>query len=239
MRLHPVPEAQRWVQVACPQEHLAAAVQHVVHSQLVPHALEIGTARPVGGLEPGLVLTTLLTGTEGGADARARTLAAELDRLLPGEGSAILHTAPDGWGSLTTPGRPVASTGGDGTGPEATGRADRATVLKTTARLTGIPELVAAIVDLGLEPTGSAGTGVLYALAAPGTDPDHLATAVDRLRAVSTRLGGSTVVLDAPAGVKERVHSWGPVPAIDLMRRVKDEFDPTRVLAPGRFVGGL
>jgi len=29
------------------------------------------------------------------------------------------------------------------------------------------------------------------------------------------------------------------VPGLDLMRRVKDQFDPRRRLSPGRFVGGL
>ena len=39
--------------------------------------------------------------------------------------------------------------------------------------------------------------------------------------------------------VKTAVDTWGPVPAIDLMRRVKEQFDPERRLAPGRFVGGI
>jgi glycolate oxidase FAD binding subunit len=47
------------------------------------------------------------------------------------------------------------------------------------------------------------------------------------------------VVLDAPADVKEQVDVWGPVRGLDLMRRVKDQFDPDRVLSPGRFVGGI
>ena len=54
-----------------------------------------------------------------------------------------------------------------------------------------------------------------------------------------TRLGGSAVVVDAPAAVKAAVDVWGPVPALDLMRRVKDQFDPDHRLAPGRFVGGI
>jgi glycolate oxidase FAD binding subunit len=46
-------------------------------------------------------------------------------------------------------------------------------------------------------------------------------------------------VIDAAAGVKAAVDSWGPVPALALMRRVKDQFDPDHRLSPGRFVGGI
>ena len=63
--------------------------------------------------------------------------------------------------------------------------------------------------------------------------------AVTALRATSVRLGGSTVVLDAPAATKTTLDTWGEVPALDLMRRVRNEFDPRRTLAPGRFVGDL
>jgi glycolate oxidase FAD binding subunit len=47
------------------------------------------------------------------------------------------------------------------------------------------------------------------------------------------------VVLDAPADVKAAVDVWGPVAGLDLMRAVKNRFDPQRRLAPGRFVGGI
>ena len=63
------------------------------------------------------------------------------------------------------------------------------------------------------------------------------AAAVGELRAAAA--GGSAVALQAPADVRERVDSWGPVGGLDLMRRVKDEFDPEHRFAPGRFVGGI
>jgi glycolate oxidase FAD binding subunit len=47
------------------------------------------------------------------------------------------------------------------------------------------------------------------------------------------------VLLEAPDGVRERVDPWGPVGGLDLMRAVKAQFDPGRLLAPGRFVGGI
>jgi glycolate oxidase FAD binding subunit len=47
------------------------------------------------------------------------------------------------------------------------------------------------------------------------------------------------VVLTAPPAVRARVDVWGHVDGLDLMRRVKEQFDPAGILAPGRFVGGI
>jgi glycolate oxidase FAD binding subunit len=65
------------------------------------------------------------------------------------------------------------------------------------------------------------------------------AAAVDRLRAACTAAGGALVVLDGPPATTAALDPWGPVPALALMRRVKEQFDPDRRLAPGRFVGGI
>jgi len=41
----------------------------------------------------------------------------------------------------------------------------------------------------------------------------------------------------APDDVKNKVGAWGtPPPTLDVMRRLKDAFDPNHVLNPGRFV---
>ena len=50
---------------------------------------------------------------------------------------------------------------------------------------------------------------------------------------------GSAVVLHAPDDVRELVDLWGPVPGLDLMRAVKDQFDPGHLMSPGRFAGGI
>ncbi len=86
---------------------------------------------------------------------------------------------------------------------------------------------------------GSAGAGVVYGAIAPEHEVDDVTAAVDRLRAVCARHGGSLVVLDAADKVKQAVDTWGPVTGLDLMWRVKDQFDPDHRLAPGRFVGGI
>jgi glycolate oxidase FAD binding subunit len=62
---------------------------------------------------------------------------------------------------------------------------------------------------------------------------------VERLRAVAGERRGSLVVTDAPPALAQQLDVWGPVPALDVMRRVKEQFDPRATLNPGRFVGGL
>jgi len=66
-----------------------------------------------------------------------------------------------------------------------------------------------------------------------------VAAFVKALRDAAPAWRGSVVVLAAPLPVRSEVDSWGPVPGLDLMRRVKDQFDPDALLAPGRFVGGI
>lgn len=49
--------------------------------------------------------------------------------------------------------------------------------------------------------------------------------------------GGSLFLIAAPDEVKRTVDAWGTSPAtLDVMRRLKDAFDPGHVLNPGRFV---
>ena len=93
--------------------------------------------------------------------------------------------------------------------------------------------------ETGLRLRGSAGAGVVYGALPPSTPVDTVSDALRRVRQTCIRAGGSAVVVDAPADVKAAVDVWGPVPALDLMLRVKDQFDPDHRLAPGRFVGGI
>lgn len=49
--------------------------------------------------------------------------------------------------------------------------------------------------------------------------------------------GGSLVLLAAPDEVKHEAGAWGTPPAtLDVMKELKDAFDPRHVLNPGRFV---
>jgi glycolate oxidase FAD binding subunit len=63
----------------------------------------------------------------------------------------------------------------------------------------------------------------------------------DSNRAADTGLPSraSAVVLHAPPGVRDIVDMCGPVPALGLMRAVKERFDPEHRMAPGRLAGGI
>ncbi|AEV83973.1 glycolate oxidase FAD binding subunit [Actinoplanes sp. SE50/110] len=184
----------------------------VLAGQFAASACEVNAAP---GAEPELAV--LLEGTAAGVRERAAAVAA----LLGGKVSA---EAPEWWDVPPWP------PGGVG--------------LKLTGALSQVPALVATAVGAGATVRGSAGAGVLYAglPADPATAPDgavEAGRAVELLRAAAVRAGGHTVVLTAPAGVRETLDMWGPVPGLALMRRVKDQFDPGHRFAPGRFVGGI
>lgn len=135
--------------------------------------------------------------------------------------------------------RPYA--GGSGQAPMWWGRypwEPAGTGIKLTCALSRVDRLVAEA-EAPLTIRGSAGTGVLYA-GLPGTvAPQEAARVVRRLREAAHEAGGHAVVLTAPPAVRELTDMWGPVPGLDIMRRIKALFDPDGRFAPGSFVGGI
>jgi glycolate oxidase FAD binding subunit len=122
----------------------------------------------------------------------------------------------------------------------------KATVVPTKlAQAVRVGEEVAAQQGLGLGVVSEAGSGIVrYYLtggsASPERFPQGVAEAVSRLRAFAGEAEGNLVVLEAPLEVKKRVDVWGLAEkALPLMQRPKAEFDPQRILNPGRFVGGI
>ena len=144
------------------------------------------------------------------------------ERLL---GGAAIESPDDPAGGATYPWDTAAT--GD----------DRATCLKLTFVLSGLADVLATARETGLHVRGSAGAGVAYAALDAGASVESAQDAVRRIRETCTRAGGSAVVVDAPAAVKAAVDVWGPVPALDLMRRVKDQFDPDHRLVAGPIRG--
>ncbi len=241
-RLHPVPEARRWVGVTTDSdERLVGSVRDVVHSQVVPAAVELD--RPGDGRS---CLVVLLEGTGPGVDARAERVLMTL-----GEGAVSEPDPPPWWGSEPRVGDHAGGVARDhGAGRLAGPAADEGDALvKVTHEIAGLGPLLrsvdaaAEVAGLRVALRGSPAVGTaLVAVAGPlgGTaGRGGLDGFLEAVRARSAGFGGTAVLLDAPAAVADGCDVWGPVAGLELMRAVKRQFDPERRLAPGRFVGGI
>ncbi|GAB2937623.1 FAD-binding oxidoreductase [Rhodococcus aerolatus] len=206
-RLHPLPEATRWVlaELAGTAE-AAAAVAAVRSSQVTPTAIEVSRAAGSSAVVVGVALE----GVAGGVGPRADTVAELLGGATGGRAS-VHEQAPEGWGAL--PGEDV--------------------LVKVAVQPTGVPAVLDALAGTLADHTvgGSAGVGVLHVGCAAADAPTVLAAA----RRAATEHHGSAVVLRSPAEV-DALDVWGPQqgPLVTLLGRLKDEFDLGHVLAPGR-----
>jgi glycolate oxidase FAD binding subunit len=208
-RLHPAPPARRFVTAGGLDPQ---GLDRAV--QAVVRSQLVPAAVEINRTPDGVgSVAILIEGVEEGLETRVR---GALD-LVPG--AAVEDRPLPWWGRLP-------------------GGASSA-VLKLTHELAGLGALLTAIEECPLPATvrGSAGVGLLHA--AFDGDTDQIVAVVKFLRDRSAHWGGDVVVLDAPADVKAAIDMWGPVRGLELMRRVKDQFDPDRRLAPGRFVGGI
>jgi glycolate oxidase FAD binding subunit len=108
--------------------------------------------------------------------------------------------------------------------------------LKVTHRLGALREALADIGELRRFPQVRAhvGSGVVWA----GVDAID-AGELESLREAVARYDGQVVVTRAPADLRRTLDVWGPARGIEVMRRVKDQFDPDHRMSPGTFVGGL
>lgn len=238
-RLHPVPEASRWVCLpVTSSSHAAGVVQDVIHSHLVPTAVELDWAGGSG------TVSVRLDGIPPGVEARSAAAVA-----LLGSGAQAYEQAPSWWG-VEPEGEVLLKVSHE--------TASLAVVLDAVAattsdvgvelRVRGSAAVGSLLVGLGSHtptsrdrPTGTnSRNGVETADSGSRACPPALVVdVVARLRTAAPSFGGAVVVLEAPPDVRSEVDVWGPVRALELMRRVKEQFDPTRILSPGRFVGGI
>jgi glycolate oxidase FAD binding subunit len=119
-----------------------------------------------------------------------------------------------------------------------------ATILKLTTLPTKLSALIAGFAQLAAsgitaqavaDPVGV----VTVALVAP---PTGLANILEDLRARLHPIGGTAVILQCgtmPLDIDPWNDPQHPPAALDVMRAIKQEFDPQRLLNPGKFVGGL
>lgn len=72
------------------------------------------------------------------------------------------------------------------------------------------------------------------------SDISGMVTAIENLRRMANEMRGAFVVERCETEIKSRVEVWGtPGNDFDIMRKVKQAWDPKGILSPGRFVGSL
>jgi glycolate oxidase FAD binding subunit len=226
-RLHPLPAARMDVTAETADPAIAAALAHAAASSpLAPAAIELEWPATTGPL----TVSIRLEGDEGSVAERADLLASHLAGEV--DGASVRSFRVSG---------PMA---GDHARPEGPTRIRLAFWASRLAEVLG--RIGASASAHGLNPvvSGSAAAGVLAVSVPDDAAAESVAALVTDLRAAlapadSDMPTGSVVVLTAPAGVRALVDLWGPVPSLDLMRAVKDQFDPGYRMAPGRFAGGI
>jgi len=87
-----------------------------------------------------------------------------------------------------------------------------------------------------VEVLAHAGVGMVYAACAAEDGPSVIAA----LGAAAAAAGGYAVIEAAPPALKPHLPLWGAPPGgLDLMRRLRQQFDPRGIMVPGRLGWGL
>ncbi len=113
-------------------------------------------------------------------------------------------------------------------------RSTAGTVVRVSALQTALPSVLGAASRLDGRLVGRAALGISW-LRLEDRSPDEDAAAVEELR--RDLAPAACAVLDAPPAVRERVDPWGPIDAgaREVMRRVKERFDPDGTCNPRLF----
>ena len=109
-----------------------------------------------------------------------------------------------------------------------------------------VGELAAAVERLAVGETGGysllagPGRGALRCLLPGGLFPADVQSVAERCREVASSVDGYAVVERCTPAAKAGLDVWDtPGDALELMKRVKDRFDPNHILNRGRYVGGI
>jgi glycolate oxidase FAD binding subunit len=225
-RLHPKPAAATVVTLDC-QDAVAAqgAALAAARSPLTPSAIELDWPSATAPI----TVAVLLEGDDDSVSERADRMASLLVDQR-GAGRPGVGPFPSFWG------RPP----------------DGSPTLRVSYWPAQLAQVLTAIRAAGADAVinGSAGAGVLQVQLPDYIPADEAARFVTVLRSGLADLPApangtwpaastSAVVVSAPPAVRNEVDMWGPVPALPLMRSVKNQFDPEHRMAPGSAPGGM
>ena len=117
--------------------------------------------------------------------------------------------------------------------------------LKLAAPRRVIPSLAADCLRTGLQGTppevlADPGFGMVRVFFRCDSGDDGVVEVIEDIREVARQHGGTAVVELCPPSIKAEIDVWGEEPgSMAIMSRIKEQFDPQRLLNRGRFMGRL
>ncbi len=244
-KVQPRPDTLASVLLSFPSvERALEATRLFIQADLLPDALEVWNGKayqPLSG-EQGSAPWVLMVRFGEFAQA-VQWQINRLKELLPRTGGELLRTLggaeSEAWWDRAASAREL--TGGTAKTEEA--------VIKCSVLYESVAETIRRMEELGkrldaqLRLYCHAGDSVIYARyewSTPGPARDKLREELAGLRRLCAAHGGHAVVEKIRPELKVGFDVWGyDAPALEIMRRIKRQFDPRGILNPGRFVGGI
>ena len=220
-----------------------ASAQELLRQSFTPHALHVINRQVIGRIpelntkaDHEAAVLVLFAGRKAAVERKANDSAAVMkgsgavavEALSRAEGDAVWQSTTNlGWEEVSPP--------------------------ELTMRVTTLPSYIDKFVEMAdsmgepNSPPGlvaDVGSGLLRLLwwaedRSPSVEANLIAR-INGLREVARRHSGHVVVEWCPLEVKRHIDVWGDLPeGMDIMRRVKDQLDPTGILNPGRFAGRI
>jgi len=240
VKLRPRPDVDRMVVARFASlKEAGSAARAVMGSDLLPSALDLVDGETLRALElGGPDGAALLIGVDGIAE-QVHWQCTEVERMLRLQGLVDARV-------LDADARDAAW--------RARGELGRGAFPETAAvmRWVVLPAQVADVMEKGMGVAlraglavalaAHAGVGVVEAVLAggEGADATKVSDVLIEWRTLVRAAGGQALVESAPLAIKERVPVWDDLgPALRIMQRIKSQLDPSGLLNPGRFVGGI
>jgi glycolate oxidase FAD binding subunit len=215
-RVYPLPETSQTLILTGNGDAIAALTAQLLTSALTPTAIDLLSPRQATCLGLTQNLTLLVR-----FQSVAASVTAQSERLLAlGKHLGLSVTIADDEGVLWQ-------------------RSPTQTEPAIICKIGVLPAAAVATLTQ-LELLSSGGMGLIHAGKGLGMVRFPVTEAISpilALRRYCESQGGFLTILEAPTELKEKIDVWGYIGnSLDVMRRLKQQFDPKNILSPNRFV---
>lgn len=224
-RVYPIPQASATVLLTGEQEAIADATKTLLASALTPTAVDLLSSKLVNQLgfaQNMALMVRFQSVTESVKEQSSRLLL--IGEKLGLQGTIYLEDIQL-WQSLSeqiwnAPQKPV-----------------------ITCKIGVLPIAAVSILTQLEHITSAQGIGLIHGGSGLGLlqlDATVTAQTIMEMRQYCESKNGFLTILEAPATIKKQLDVWGyNGNALEIMRQIKQQFDPKNLLSPNRFVGGI